>query len=70
MLHQMQLRLSPSVTVFTYRAGEEIAIARPGAFHNVRVEPPAFSAMHFRIDPQRRPNIGSHALTLGVPTDT
>ena len=31
MLHQMQLRLSPSVTVFTYRAGEEIAIARPGA---------------------------------------
>jgi hypothetical protein len=42
----------------------------PGPLHDVGVEPPAFSDVDSRMDPQRHPDIGSHALTLDKPTDT
>lgn len=59
----------PAVTVFPDSAGEKITIPDTRSLHNVGVETPALAGMHRRIDPQRGPQIGSHAPTLNNLTD-
>ena len=45
-------------------------LSGPGALHHVGIELPACNSVHSRIDPQRRRDFSSRALTLDNPTDT
>ncbi len=60
----------PAISVFTDSPREKIAVVSAGSLHHVGVKAPAFVGVHNRIDPQRHPQMNTHAPTLNPATDT